>query len=96
MAPHRTQLVMYEAPTPWGPWSVFYRDDDSPPAPGLYVPSFPSAWLRPVNGTTADVMMAFACLDGAPSCRYTLNWVPLTLTLADGGAAAPAGVAARS
>jgi hypothetical protein len=37
MAPHRTQLVLLEAPQPWGPWSMFYRDDDSFQAPGLCV-----------------------------------------------------------
>lgn len=23
------QLTMFEAPNPWGPWSMFFRDDDS-------------------------------------------------------------------
>jgi hypothetical protein len=27
-AHQRTQLILVEAPTPWGPFSVFYRDDD--------------------------------------------------------------------
>jgi hypothetical protein len=26
--PRRTQLVMLEAPQPWGPWRMFFRDDD--------------------------------------------------------------------
>jgi len=85
MMPHRTQLTMLEAPNPWGPWSIFYRDDDSPSAPGLYTPTFPSAYIRAPVGNTAELLLIFSCLGGADSCRYTLNWQALTLTLAAGG-----------
>ena len=29
LLPLPPQLTMYEAPQPWGPWSLFFRDDDS-------------------------------------------------------------------
>ena len=87
MSPHRTQLTIFEAPHAWGPWSLAYRDDESAGlAPGLYTPTFPSQWMRPLapGATTAELTMLFACLGGAASCRYTLNWVAVNLTLAAG------------
>jgi hypothetical protein len=82
MAPHRTQLVLLEAPAPWGPWSVFWRDDDSFQAPGLYTPTFPAQWVQEVVGNKLALGFAFACLGGSPLCRYTLNYQTLELTLA--------------
>lgn len=44
----RTQLLLVEAPTPWGPFSVFYRDDDwsaSDGSVGGYTPVIPPAWV---------------------------------------------------
>ena len=82
MMPHRTQLVMLEADAPWGPWRIFYRADDSPLAPGLYTPTFPSAYMRAPVGNTAEVVLFFSCLGGDASCRYTLNWATVNLTLA--------------
>ena len=88
--PKRTQLILLEAPNPWGPWSIFYRSDNSNEelgpmygAPGMYTPSFPSLYMQPVNTTdnTAQMVMFFACLDGATNCRYTLNWQIVTLTI---------------
>ena len=35
---YRSQLTLFEAPEPWGPWSLFYQDDDW----GTYV--FPVAF----------------------------------------------------
>jgi hypothetical protein len=81
MSPHRTQLLFLEAENPWGPWRVFYRSDDSPPAPGLYTPTFPSAYMRPPVGSTAEMVLFFACLEGAPNCRYTLNYQTVVVTL---------------
>ena len=73
---------MLEAPAPWGPWSLFYRSDDAPLAPGLYTPTFPSAYLEePRADGTARLVMFFSCLEGAPTCRYTLNYVTVTLGL---------------
>lgn len=82
MMPHRTQLVLLEADQPWGPWRTFYRSDDSPLAPGLYTPTFPSAYMREPAGSVAQLVMFFACLGGADSCRYTLNWARVNFTLA--------------
>ena len=81
--PHRTQLTFLESETPWGPWSIFFRYDDSAPglASGVYGTSFPSSYMRPINGTTAEMILFYACLDGAADCRYTLNYVTVTLTL---------------
>jgi len=86
MSPHRTQLLLLESERPWGPWRVFFASDDSGApgldAPGLYAPSFASAYMRGGGGAgSAQMQMLFACLDGSPSCRYTLNYVPLTLQL---------------
>ena len=87
MSPHRTQLLLLEAERPWGPWRRFLANDDSGApmldAPGLYTPTFPSAYMRApaADGATAQMQMFFACLGGSASCRYTLNYVPLTLSL---------------
>jgi len=85
----RTQLLMLEAPNPWGPWSLFYRDDDFGAAwnaTGAYGTTFPALWHRPVNasGTTrsAQMVMVFSCGNGLAGCYYTMNTVEVTLTLA--------------
>jgi hypothetical protein len=82
MTPHRTQLLLLEADKPWGPWRVFFRADDSPLAPGLYTPTFPTAFMRPPAGNVAELVMFFSCLGGDPACKYTLNWATVNLTLA--------------
>mmetsp|Transcript_24286 Transcript_24286/g.45446 ORF Transcript_24286/g.45446 Transcript_24286/m.45446 type:complete len:471 (-) Transcript_24286:170-1582(-) len=43
----RTQLTLVEAPNPWGPFSVFYVDDDwklADGSTGAYTPVIPPAW----------------------------------------------------
>jgi hypothetical protein len=40
----RSQLTLYEAPAPWGPWSLFHRDDNWGTY-GDYQPSFPGKWM---------------------------------------------------
>ena len=43
-----TQLSLLEGATPWGPFSVFYRDDDWSGADGSkggYTPVIPPAWV---------------------------------------------------
>jgi hypothetical protein len=40
----RSQLTLFEAPEPWGPWSIFHRDDDWGQHGG-YNPSFPTKWM---------------------------------------------------
>jgi len=39
-----SQLTLFEAPEPWGPWSLFHRDDDWGTV-GDYQPSFPVKWM---------------------------------------------------
>ena len=48
----RTQLSLVEAPNPWGPFSVFFRDDDwsgidnaNEASFGGYTPVIPPAWV---------------------------------------------------
>jgi len=40
----RSQLTLFEASEPWGPWSLFYRDDNWGAIAG-YQPSFPTKWM---------------------------------------------------
>jgi len=40
----RSQLTLFEAPEPWGPWSLFYHDNDWGTY-GDYQPSFPTKWM---------------------------------------------------
>ena len=47
-ARQRTQLVMLEAPAPWGPFSQFLRDDNwqySDGSSGAYTPVLMPSWL---------------------------------------------------
>ncbi len=39
-----SQLTLYEAPEPWGPWSLFHRDDNWGTYGG-YQPIFPTKWM---------------------------------------------------
>lgn len=41
---YRSQLTLFEAEYPWGPWKLFYRDDDWGTY-GDYQPSFPTKWM---------------------------------------------------
>jgi hypothetical protein len=45
-----SQLTLYEAPEPWGPWSLFYQDDDAGQC-GIYSASFPTKFMSG-DGTT--------------------------------------------
>ena len=57
---HRTQLTFFEAKYPWGPFSIFHRDDDwrSPDgAAGAYCPVFPPKWMEP----TSALMVSASC-----------------------------------
>jgi len=65
----RTQLSLVEAPTPWGPFSVFYRNDDwqgGDGSTGGYTPVFPPAWMG-----DDDFWMVFTQCCGNP--RPPLN-----------------------
>lgn len=41
---HISQLTLYESEHPWGPWKLFYRDDNWGTY-GDYQPSFPTKWM---------------------------------------------------
>jgi hypothetical protein len=40
----RSQLTLYEAPDPWGPWALFHQDDNWGNY-GDYQPNFPTKWI---------------------------------------------------
>jgi hypothetical protein len=40
----RSQLTLFEAPEPWGPWTLFHQDDDWGTY-GDYQPNFPTKWI---------------------------------------------------
>ena len=40
-----TQLTLFESEYPWGPWKLFYQDDDW--LIGGYQPTFPLNWMNP-------------------------------------------------
>ena len=40
----RSQLTIFEAPEPWGPWSLFYQNDNWGTY-GDYQPAFPTKWM---------------------------------------------------
>jgi hypothetical protein len=40
----RSQMTLYEAPEPWGPWSLFHQDDNWGTY-GDYHPVFPTKWM---------------------------------------------------
>lgn len=40
----RSQLTLYEAPEPWGPWKLFHQDDNWGTY-GDYQPCFPTKWM---------------------------------------------------
>ena len=41
---HYSQLTLYEAAEPWGPWKLFYQDDRWG-SYGDYQPNFPTKWM---------------------------------------------------
>ena len=58
---HRTQLTLFDAPAPWGPFSLFHRDDDwhcPDGAAGAYCPVLPPAWM---GNDSAWVVSASCC-----------------------------------
>ena len=55
----RTQLTLVESPTPWGPFSIFHRDDDWKGADGS-------------SGGCYMNMIDDLCVQGAPPLCMTL------------------------
>jgi len=68
-----SQLTLYEAPEPWGPWSLFYRDDNWGTC-GDYQPSFPPKWMS-TDGLTMWMVAAGSTDD------YNFVTQKVTLTL---------------
>jgi hypothetical protein len=79
-----SELVMLEAPHPWGPFSFVARGDYFGPSNG-YDPAFPEKWIS-ANGQ--DLWMIYAanfagCAAGLPcSGGYGFNYQRIHLTLA--------------
>jgi hypothetical protein len=69
-----SQLTLYEAPEPWGPWSQFYKNDDFGRC-GVYNPSFPPK-LMSEDGLTLWMVYAGSWED------YNFTVQKLTLVLA--------------
>jgi hypothetical protein len=69
-----SQLTLYEAPEPWGPWSLFYQDDNWGTY-GDYQPSFPTKWMSE-DGNTLWMVSAGSYDD------YNFTVQKLTLVLA--------------
>jgi len=70
----RSQLTLFEAPEPWGPWSLFYQDDNWGTY-GDYQPSFPTKWMSE-DGRTM-LMVSSGSFD---DYNFTLQKVTLTIT----------------
>lgn len=69
----RSQLTLFEAPEPWGPWSLFYQDDDWGTY-GDYQPNFPTKWMS-ADGKTM-LMVSSGSFD---DYNMVLQKVELTL-----------------
>jgi hypothetical protein len=100
----RTQLSLWEAPEPWGPWSFFHRDDDwrgPDGSSGGYTPVFPPAWISE-SGTELWMVFTQCCSEffmHGPTNNYNFTYQKLTLIteaalplIAVGGAADGAAV----
>jgi len=70
-----SQLVLFEAPEPWGPWSWFHRDDNWG-CWGGYQPSFPTKWM---SRDGREIDMAYSAFRG----EYNLSAQRLILELAE-------------
>jgi hypothetical protein len=68
-----TQLTLFEAPNPWGPWSLFHRDDNWGTY-GDYQPSFPVNWMFN-DGTT----MFMVSSGGFDDYNFTVQRLDLTV-----------------
>ena len=83
-ARQRTQLVLFESPTPWGPFSAFHRDDNwqySDGSSGAYTPIFAPAWLDATGGS----MVSTQCCgtpEFPPDNHYSFNIQRLDVVLA--------------
>ena len=66
----RTQLTIYEAEEPWGPFRLMHRDDDwsgSDGSTGAYTPVFPPAWM---NETSLYMVSTQCCGNPRPPLNH--------------------------
>ena len=67
----RSQITIFEAERPWGPWKLVWRDDDAERTFGLvapYTPTFPAKFIQP----SGDMWLS---ISGNPGTRgYSLNY----------------------
>ncbi len=80
----RTQLTLFEAPTPYGPFSLFYLDDDwraSDGSSGGYTPVFPPAWMGDEEFWVVSTQCCNPFPRSPPDNHYTFNAQHVTLKL---------------
>jgi len=71
------RFELYEAPAPWGPWTLFHTQDFAPQ--GLYNPGIPAKFIS-ADGLRFWIIASgdfFPSPDGNP--YYTINLLPVTL-----------------
>jgi hypothetical protein len=72
--------LIYEAPHPWGPWTLISTTTYNPQ--GWYAPAayMPSTLIATPNGTPMQLLVAGSFTSGScPICFYQLNVFPVTL-----------------
>ena len=71
----RSQITIFEAPQPWGPWRLVWRDDDAERSFQLvapYTPTLPAKFIQP-NG---DMWLSISGNPGTPG--YSLNFAKVS------------------
>jgi hypothetical protein len=72
-----TRWELYQAPEPWGPWTLFHEEEFAPQA--FYNPSIPAKFVSE-NGLTFSI---FTAGDFATQAHYALHVVPVSLVVED-------------
>jgi hypothetical protein len=68
-----SQWELYQAPAPWGPWTLFHRQEFAPE--GFYNPTIPAKFMSP-DGRKMWILTAG---DFATQAYYRLHAIPVTL-----------------
>jgi len=71
-----THFDFYEAPAPWGPWSLFHSHEFSPQ--GYYCPSIPAKFISE-DGLNFWMFAAGDSIARNDPYYYTINMIPVTL-----------------
>ena len=85
-ARQRTWLTLLEAPSLWGPWSLFHSDDNwalEDGSSGAYTPVIPPAWINETD--LSFWIVSTQCCGNPefpPTNHYSFNAQRVTLTLA--------------